>query len=91
MISAMFAVATILATGPTAAAETAAPPAAAADKAKSEAETARGDEVVCRTEQVLGTRFPKRVCRTRAAIAAQRETDQAEIGRIQREQRLITN
>ncbi len=90
MISAMFAVATILATGPTAAAETAAPP-AVADKAKSEAETARGDEVVCRTEQVLGTRFPRRVCRTRAAIAAQRETDQAEIGRIQREQRLITN
>jgi invasion protein IalB len=87
MISAILAAATLLASGPTAtgASTAAASPTAPApaDKAK-----AKGDEVICRSEQVLGTRFPKRVCRTRASIEAQRESDRAEISKIQREQRV---
>jgi len=42
------------------------------------ATNARGDELVCRTEPVLGTLFPKRICARRDEIAQRTREDQKE-------------
>jgi hypothetical protein len=46
---------------------------------------AKGDvdpkEVVCHSEAVLGSMFPKKVCASREAIADRRNVDQAEVRR----------
>lgn len=86
MISAIFAAAAILASGApanaTAASTTAPADAAATEKAKADA-IAKGNETVCRTEQVLGTKFAKRVCRTRADMAQQEAVDREMLQNMQ--------
>lgn len=57
-------------------------PAAVAEPAKIDAE-AKPEGMVCKNEQVLGTRFPKRVCRSKASIAQRRRTDQDTVSNIQ--------
>ena len=39
------------------------------------------DELVCRTEVVLGTLFPKKICARRDELADRQRTDQAELRR----------
>jgi len=67
------------------AAPSAAPPAAGAPKDLSGV-TVTGQkkgsdptEVVCHSEPVLGSMFPKKVCASRQAIAERRDQDQAEL------------
>lgn len=38
-----------------------------------------GSEMVCRTEPVLGTLFPKRICARRDEVAARTRLDQKEV------------
>lgn len=45
-----------------------APPPAVASKAK--------DDVVCKTEEVTGSRFPKKVCYSKAEAAERRQLEQ---------------
>jgi hypothetical protein len=45
---------------------------------------AKSEEVVCKTEQVTGTRFPKKVCRTKGEIDQKRADDQARVRDNQR-------
>ena len=86
MAAAIFAQATPAA-APAAAssAPSAAPPAAGAPKDLSGV-TVTGQkkgsdptEVVCHSEPVLGSMFPKKVCASRQAIAERRDQDQAEL------------
>jgi len=44
---------------------------------------ARPDELVCRTEPVLGTLFPKRICARRDELAERQRIDQAETRKAQ--------
>ena len=67
-------------------------PAATAQPAETAAEAARLDQVVCRTEAVVGTRFDSRVCMTRRQwnerrdesrrLAHRMESNNANRGRI---------
>lgn len=41
----------------------------------------RPDELVCRTEPVLGSLFPKKICARRDELAERQRTDQAELRR----------
>jgi hypothetical protein len=41
----------------------------------------KGDEMVCHSEPVLGSLFPKKICARRAEIAERRRVDQAELRR----------
>lgn len=63
-------------------ATTAAPPSAAATAAP-----AKKDDLVCRTEEVTGSRFPKKVCRPREQ--AERETAEQQ-QQIRQSQRVVT-
>jgi hypothetical protein len=89
MIGAVLAVSVLFAQ---AAPDAAAPPPAAAPAAPTKAVSpvtvtgvkppgaagAKGDELVCRTEPVLGTLFPKRICARRDEIAQRTREDQKE-------------
>ena len=55
-------------------------PAAAAQPAKKPA----ADEVVCKTEQVTGSMFPKKICRKKSEADAVRAEEQAQIRANQR-------
>lgn len=41
------------------------------------------DELVCRTEPVLGTLFPKKICARREDLAERQRIDQAEVRKAQ--------
>jgi hypothetical protein len=85
MISVIFAAAVLFAQAEPAAASAANPPAAAPTPGAVSPVTVTGkkktqadpNEVVCHSEPVLGTLFPKRVCATRQEIADRRNVDQA--------------
>jgi hypothetical protein len=62
------------------AAETAPAPQTAAPEAKPAAK----DEMVCKSEHVTGSRFPKKVCRAKADMDQKRADDQARIRDNQR-------
>ena len=42
------------------------------------------EEKVCRTEHVVGTRFPKKTCMTRGEFAERQRIDRAELERAQK-------
>jgi hypothetical protein len=46
---------------------------------------ADANELVCRTEQVTGTRFPKKVCRRKAEMDQKRADDQQRVRDTQRQ------
>jgi hypothetical protein len=79
---------TILAAGTPASADPQVTPAAdaaqAAGTAKQPVKVATADEVVCKQEQVTGSRFPAKVCRRKADADQKRQDDQ---DRIRQEQR----
>src|SRR4051812_16352614 len=64
------------------AAETA--PAPDTKAAASSPPAAKSEEMICRTEQVTGSRFPKRICRSRAEIEQKRADDQERVRDNQR-------
>lgn len=66
------------------AAETAPAPATAAAPASSATTAKSEDPMVCKTEQVTGSRFPKKVCRLKSEIDQKRADDQARIRDNQR-------
>jgi predicted secreted protein len=52
-------------------------PTAAASPASAEKPAAKDTDVVCWTEAVTGSHYPRKVCSTRAQIEQQRRQDQA--------------
>lgn len=48
------------------------------------ADASAKSDVVCHTEQVTGSRFPKKVCRSRAEMEAQKQDDQDALRNMQR-------
>lgn len=58
---------------------TPAPAAAAPANAAAPAKKPAADEVVCRTEQVTGSMFPKKICRKKSDMDAERAQEQANI------------
>jgi hypothetical protein len=78
MILALLAV--LAAAAPEAAPAIAAPPPAAAAKAA----RPPGDEIVCKTESVTGSMFPKKICRKKSEADAARLDQQAQIRNQQR-------
>jgi hypothetical protein len=85
MIGAVFTVAILLADATPAAAQPtpAAPAAAPADQSASAKPKVNRDGMVCHTEEILGSRIPKRVCMTPADAEARAHQDQQNLGRIQ--------
>ncbi|HSV04071.1 MAG TPA: hypothetical protein VLI41_12790 [Phenylobacterium sp.] len=79
MLLAMLAV---LAASTPAAPEGAAPAPAPAATARAPAK--KKDDVICRTEQVTGSMFPKKVCRSKAESARQTAEQQQQIRHDQR-------
>ena len=63
-------------------ATTASPPAAAAPAKP--AQKAAADEMICKTEQVTGSMFPKKICRKKSDMEAMRLEEQAQIRANQR-------
>ncbi|HEY3951303.1 hypothetical protein [Phenylobacterium sp.] len=47
--------------------------------------------VVCRTEPVLGSMFPKKVCATKAELKDRRDQDQAEVRKMQALRPYVSN
>jgi hypothetical protein len=76
MIVALLA-ATVLMADATTAASQSPPPAAAAKKADD------GQKMVCKTEQVLGSRLPVKKCRTAEQAAAEKQSAQDDLQRAQ--------
>jgi hypothetical protein len=64
------------------AAETA--PAPEAKPAEAVAPAAKSEELVCKTEQVTGSRFPKKVCRSKSEMDQKRADDQQRVRENQR-------
>lgn len=58
-------------------------PASATAPAKP-AQKAAGDEIVCKTEQVTGSMFPKKICRKKSEADAVRAEEQAQIRNSQK-------
>jgi hypothetical protein len=82
MILALLAV--LAAATPEAAPPTAAPPPAAGAPAAANAARNPGDEIVCKTEAVTGSMFPKKICRKKSEVDAARLDQQAQIRNQQR-------
>ena len=77
MISAILAAALLMAeTTPAAAADAAAPAVAKGPKVNK-------DGMVCHSEEILGTKFPKRVCMTPAQAEDRARQDQADLNHMQ--------
>jgi hypothetical protein len=74
---------TLAAATPDAAPATAAAPAPAVAAAKP-AQKPAADEIVCKTEQVTGSMFPKKICRKKSEADAARAEEQAQIRNNQR-------
>ena len=92
MISALFAAAILLAETTPAAAPAAMPaaPQATADGAPAVAKVKR-DDMLCKQEEVLGTRIPKKVCYTRAEQEARSQQDRQNVERMQSQFGKISN
>jgi len=60
-----------------------APPAAAAAPAAKPVEKAAADEMVCKTEQVTGSMFPKKICRKKSEMDAARADQQRNLRDVQ--------
>ena len=88
MIGLVFASALVLAQN-TLAAPAVAPPAAAApaaDPAANDPTKAHRDQLLCKSEQVLGTLIPKKVCYTREQEEARRQEDRRNTEHLQESQ-----
>jgi len=83
MLFALMAVLAAAATDAAPAAPAAAPPAATAPAAAKPVQKAAADEVVCHTEQVTGSMFPKKVCRRKAEADAARADQQRALRDVQ--------
>lgn len=82
ILSALFAASMLLAdAAPAAAAATPAQPAAAAAPAKKADE----DKVICRTEAVTGSLFPKKTCRLKSEFAREQQEQREALQKMQRE------
>jgi hypothetical protein len=87
MFSAILAAALLMAQSTPAAAaaasDPASPPAVAATGATTPVKVKRSDDVICHSEEVLGTRFPKKVCYTRAEQEDRAQQDHDNLNRMQ--------
>jgi len=84
--------AALAAAAPDAAAAPAAPaPAAAPPAAAKPAQPAEADPVVCKTEAVTGSMFPKKICRRKSEADAMRADQQREIRSQQRSVTPVTH
>jgi hypothetical protein len=45
---------------------------------------ARGEELVCKRERVVGSHIPRRTCRTRAQVQAERELSKQAMGELEK-------
>lgn len=94
MISALFAAAILLAETTPAAAPAAAPAAPAAPQATVDGAPVvkvKRDDMLCKQEEVLGTRIPKKVCYTRAEQEARSQQDRQNVERMQSQFGKISN
>jgi hypothetical protein len=48
------------------------------------AEPAKGEELVCKRERVVGSHIAKRTCRTRAQVEAERELSKQTMGELEK-------
>ncbi len=95
MISALFAAAILLAETTPAAAPApmaaVAPAQATADGAPAVVKVRRNEDMICKQEEVLGSRIPKKVCYTRAEQEARSQEDQKNLQRMQSQFGKISN
>lgn len=84
MISAILAAAALAAAPDAAAAQPAAPATTVSSVTATAPEKGSKEERVCRTEHVVGTRFPKKTCMTRGDFAERQRIDRAELERAQK-------
>jgi hypothetical protein len=80
MFVALIAATLLMADATTAAAADTPAPAAAAQPAKKKSDD---QQLVCRSEQVLGSRLPVKKCRTAAQAAAEKQSAREELDRAQ--------
>jgi len=87
MISAILATALLMAQAAPAgdAGASASPPPSApgATAAVAPAKAQKSDELICHSEEVLGTRFPKKICYTRSELADRSRQDQENLNHMQ--------
>jgi len=94
MISAILALAMLMAETPPAAAGGAPAPAATAAAATGAApvvKVKRDSDLICHSEQVLGSHIPTKVCYTRAEQEDRTQQDQRNLGRMQTQFGKISN
>jgi hypothetical protein len=91
MIGAVFSAALLLAQAAPAAMPPAAAPAPVVTSTSAPAQKVNKDGLICHSEQILGTRIPKRVCFTPEEAEQRRLQDKANLERMQSQNGYVHN